>query len=97
MTDPTDDDTMREMGAVLGQHFTEGQLNELGDLIEFGAEACEQAAIRILPPYDNPDDMLAPEDLEDMAAGYRQQGEALTKLVGAIRAGEELGREDHDV
>jgi hypothetical protein len=91
-----DDDTMARMGAVLGQHFTEGELNELGDLIAAGAEACDYAAedMDYREDFERKHDGSEEDDYREAKESYSGTSGQLAKLVAAIRKGEEAGRED---
>ena len=96
--------TIREMGVALGQKFTEGELNELGDLLRHAAKTCSEQmafadrAAREAREHDSAPvefELMAPEDIEEHAVAVRDTARSLRTLADAIEAGEKLGREDH--
>jgi hypothetical protein len=76
-----DKSTMQRMGEVLGQHFTEGELNEFQDLLRIGGEGCGEA----MDSY--------PVEAERYNSLQRARKE-LAALADAVEAGEIAGRED---
>jgi len=92
------DPDITAIGEVLGQHFTEGQLNELGDLFAHAAEGCDYAAEDLAEraDFERKHDGSEESDYNDGADAFSTTSEGLGKLAAAIRAGEQKGRVDRD-
>lgn len=80
----------REIGEVLGQHFTEGQLTALADLLDHGGSACSYAADDLAEraDFERRTDGDEEDEYAEESDGYSRSEGLLAELAAAIRHGE---------